>query len=215
MVRVNNLKGTIWSPFLNGQLMKLSTLFCFVISIVLLRAPICIEASEIASMVKVEKWEDVKPFAGKIVAYTTNSSFFLSKDGCSFDDAKIKYGYIPEGFGDWLACDESGHLLHPYEHHRDRGWGYRIMQLVALGNFCLSYKPLVNFRLKDAQLAMRCVHLPEAVKIGEAIYNGKAYFDGESIFVNQALISLVYDLQKIKILHDIVDDILPRELRVK
>lgn len=158
---------------------------------------------------KINSWQDVAPFAGKIVAYSTHYDFYLSEHGCSFADANIKYGYIPKGYGDWIACDRDGRYLYPHDFNRDRGWGYGLRQLVISGSNSFSYKPLVNFRLKEAQLEMRCVRLDELVTIGEYIENKKACFEGESLLVRQALLALIYELQKITLMHAILDDVLP------
>lgn len=162
-----------------------------------------------SDMVPIKKWEDVKPFAGKIVAYIMSSDFYLSENGCSFADENIKYGYISKGFCDWIACDRDGKRLYPHDFNKDRGWGYSINQLITSENRSFSYKPLVNFRLKEAQLQMRCVHLDEVVTIGEYIENRKACFEGEWHFVKGALLCLIYGLRKITLMHAIVDDILP------
>src|SRR5579864_4075818 len=73
------------------------------------------------TMQLIKQWEDVKPFAGKIVAYTTTSSCFCSKKsfvpGRYVSNSKnqpILYGYVTY-HGDkepWSwCCGETGYPL--------------------------------------------------------------------------------------------------------
>lgn len=145
-------------------------------------------------MKKIEKWQDVEPFKGKIVAYCTNYSFYLSQNGCSFSDKQIRYGYINEGLGDWLACDGAGNLLYPNNHHKGRGWGYGMHQLIASEIRSFTYKPLVDFRFKEAHLEIRQINLDELICIHEYVKKRWAYFEGSNLFEAAALKSLQREL---------------------
>lgn len=180
------------------SIMKIYLVYCLII---LLRfcSAISMESPH-SGKIKINQWEDAKPFAGKIIAYSTNYDFYLSENGCSFADAKIKYGYIPNHLGDWLAIDGNGQKLHT-TCNKDRGFGYNLHQLMVSGKTSFSYKPLVNFRLKEAQLEVRCISFDELVSIQGYIKKRLAYFESsrsstEDAFVQEALGCLQAELKE-------------------
>ena len=145
------------------------------------------EPADASGMIRITRWQDAAQFAGKIIAYTTNNDFYISENGYSFDDSQIKYGFIPDRYHDWLACDGAGRWLHPNNYNKDRGLGYIIHQLVDSVNLTFSYKPLVDFRLKEAHLAIREVCLDELVSIHLGIKNKTIHFEGSKLYVDEAM----------------------------
>lgn len=64
-----------------------------------------------SNMKAISVWSDAIPFAGKIVAYKTDSVFFGATKGYVFSrDTELRYGYVNHFTNKW-STEEKGYLL--------------------------------------------------------------------------------------------------------
>lgn len=103
-------------------------------------------------MQKIEKWEDVAPFAGRIIAYATFSSYFGCNGGYCLDN-KLKYGRISKEAARW---------------NRD-GKGYSLRQMINFGEKVIEEKALTDSKLRGAVMAMRYLSIDEIIDLHQAV----------------------------------------------
>jgi len=112
------------------------------------------------TMTKIEKWESVTPFAGRVVAFRTTSPYFGAKKGFPIDsDASLKFGYISD---DPSSYDE-GEM------------GYKITRLLKpteIPGGCI----VLNSHL-DIPLLMRLATVEEVNKMRKAVESAIAEFE--------------------------------------
>lgn len=115
-----------------------------------------------SSMVKINKWQDVAPFADRVVAYVTNAHYFGSDKGYPISsDSRLKYGYIGKVFP-WGTGD-----------------GYTLIQLLKVDDSA-GHKPLNDYWLgqsEETYLFMRLASKEELAKMIEAVPLRKAKFE--------------------------------------
>jgi hypothetical protein len=131
----------------------------------------------IKAMTKIEKWSDVAPFADKVVAYRGNGDFYVLPNAYHLTDNGTMCGYISVGIGDWLACDEYGQAFTRPNFDQERRWGHILYPFKAYADQTLAYRPLSNFRLKQAHLRIKRVELDEMIVIGLALLKRSALND--------------------------------------
>lgn len=111
-------------------------------------------------MVEITKWQDVTPFSNKIVAYTTNSSYYgLHKGYPLNNNTFLKYGLISQTVHKWVSGD-----------------GYQMYQLLRPNEVCRS-KALICSDLKNTELCMRKINADEVNKIWQVIKANQAEFE--------------------------------------
>lgn len=110
-------------------------------------------------IVEIKKWEDVRPFAGKVVAYITNNDLYLSQKTIVVGKEKVNYGYISCGFNVWDM----------------RQFGYELYPLVEKLT-TVDHRPITDFELK-LDLHMRYIELDEIFCIEQAINDCAAFFE--------------------------------------
>lgn len=147
------------------------------------------ETPDSSKMVKIKESDDAWPFAGKIIAYTTNQSYFGAYEGFVIDNNnELKYGYVEK---------EQINLL-------GQPPAFRIHQLKRYYETPNSSKSLMLqiTRERNFAMAMRDAYDDEISFIAEAIKNRQAYFeDFRFIFSQeqQEVLKLLQDKLKNKI----------------
>lgn len=122
------------------------------------------ESSHSLEMIKIKESNDAWPFAGKIIAYTTNSSYLGTYVGLVINNKnEIKYGYVE---------DKPTHLI-------GQPAAFRIHQFKRAYETAEGCKALMDqiLRERNFALAMRYANNDELTFIAEAIKNGKAYLE--------------------------------------
>jgi hypothetical protein len=111
------------------------------------------------SMVPINNWKELKPFAGRFVAYKTNSYNFGAQNGFSLNtDLALKYGYLSHLVWEWEKGEEVYHL-----------------QMVLKPHEISSKRLIFNSTLGD--LSMRFCSCEEIILIKDAINNNQAKFE--------------------------------------
>lgn len=112
------------------------------------------------SMIKIERADAVALFAGRLIAFRTNSSYFGSRTGYPIDsDASLKFGYVD---ADCSLCPTG-----------EEGYGLtRLLKPDDVASGCL----IIDSRL-DEPLLMRLATLEETNKIRMAIDSNGAHFE--------------------------------------
>lgn len=117
-------------------------------------------------MQKIEKWEDVKPFAGKIVAYTARSYYFNEGQESSIvtqEEPNLKIGYIIPGteISPWCTSE----------------YGFNLACLLKKKSIS-SKHALINSLIKeDGSIYMREVTHEECAKILKLLVENKVKWD--------------------------------------
>lgn len=122
-----------------------------------------------AKMCPVKAWEDVKPFAGEMVAFETTSNFLASSYSYNIDDNPEHYGLV--GYDYFLWHDSNFSKTQPHE------LGFMIHRLLKKNGYS-SQCILVNTKLESAALTMRFATSDEIEKVYEALACLKAMFEG-------------------------------------
>ena len=121
-------------------------------------------------MTPINTWQDVIPFVGVIVVFTSKKFYFNkgALENGSYEagqDPKLKVGYISkQGPTKWASYNDEDPL------------GYEMFRLIKKdggGSRCA----LNNSQLQAADLKMRPANLSERVKIAKAVEEGKAKLD--------------------------------------
>jgi len=115
---------------------------------------------------QVDSHEDLKAFAGSVVAYKTNSRYLGSEKGYPIaSDASVKYGYVSPASERWqdveLGTEE----------------GYRMTRLLRPNDFPRNCA-LVDSEIKRGAFLLRSIITKEeSEKIKEALSTDKAKFE--------------------------------------
>lgn len=131
----------------------------FIFTIMFTCQIICYESKEkkfenIELFSKIEKWEDVKPFEGQLIAYKTNN-WLLSKKNIELNSTY--FGYVSTQLAEW----ESG------------GYGYNLHRLIEFDS-APSTHPLINNILNRTYLYIRLVTEEELNTIENLLNEKKA-----------------------------------------
>ncbi len=142
---------------MNNKFIVMAILFCGGIAHAM-------ENAENNSLTAIQKWQDVTPFAGKVVAYTATTNYLDSKTyKYLLPASSLSYGYIDESLHPWEGC----------------GDGYNLSQLIKK-NGVPGNKALADEFISKGSLCMREVTSQEAREIIEALTPQKANFDYQS-----------------------------------
>lgn len=112
-----------------------------------------------SEMVEIKTWKDTRPFAGKVVAYTTSNDLYLPQTAFCFDKKELKYGYISFMRRVW-GMRQFGFELHPL-----------VKEFVPV-----DHREITDFELKIL-LQMRDINLDEIFRIEQAIGDDAAFFE--------------------------------------
>lgn len=111
-----------------------------------------------SDMTTIRTWEDVKPFAGGVVAYRTDAYYFLGRDRFLDSDPSVQFGYIKNEVSQWGG-----------------GQGYQLSRLVFPKDIpYLERCPLHNRALAlQSPIEMRLVTPEELVLVLDLIHTDK------------------------------------------
>lgn len=116
-------------------------------------------ASRTTEMVAINTWEDVAPFAGRVVAFRVQSDCFGFNTSYPIDDDETKYGcitYMP-GYG---------------SSHKDAA--YHLWQLLSVTGKQRPEVGLDTPHLQRAGMTMRCLQLGELMYIDQILSEQRA-----------------------------------------
>ena len=135
---------------LGKQFIMAAALFCVGIT----------HAMENKSLQRIQDWQDVTPFAGKVVAYMAAMPYLDSGYKYVLPNSDLSYGYIENYPSRWgVNC----------------GNGYNLRQLLKKGGVG-SNTALANKYIDEGSLYMRDVNSQEAYEIINVLTSKKAAF---------------------------------------
>lgn len=127
-----------------------------------------VEKQDASSMQKIQVWRDVKPFAGKCVAYRTKSDYLMNTEKGDLStlglSAGIGYGKISNGYTKATNQDYAS------------AWtGYDLYRCIMANGSSLRYCVLSDLRLKNSDLEMREI-MEEELNVLEQAFDKKKIF---------------------------------------
>lgn len=134
-------------------------------------------------MLKVTSWKDIEPFAGRIIAYKTDS-FYIGNRNCYriYSDESIKFGYVFPRSSEWEVWPED-----------KGGTGYNLARLLlkdgAPGNCAL-----IDRYILKCYLFLRLASQEEIMKIHNAIKSEKAEFE----YIFEPMLKDIQDFSQFK-----------------
>lgn len=114
-----------------------------------------------SEMIKIEKWEDLTPYSGKIIAFISGTGFRAHK-GCNLIlNTGLQYGYVARSAYQWSGSGE---------------WGYSIHQLIRSKDVDVT-QGWTNSLLNEIKLSIRHVSEYETISIRALVKNKHAHFE--------------------------------------
>lgn len=121
------------------------------------------ESPNASGMIKINSWQDVTQFAGKIVVFIMNNADTPEascSDSCNQEDVQLKYGHISAGY---LLMDTTSR-------------GYFLQQIVAIGT--QGFSGTLSHSLIEKGLILRCATERELIVLHHNIHSKKDEFLG-------------------------------------
>lgn len=106
----------------------------------------------------IDHWVDVIPFAGRVVAYQTNSYYYGAHKGYTIGN--VHFGYINEAFNRCRCCGENGYTM------------TKILKPDDIASDCILITPKLN-----SNMSMRLATKEEIELIHKAITADQAEFE--------------------------------------
>lgn len=129
----------------------------FIVSILFINSVFGMEHSEDSSMTKINKWQGMKQFAGRIIAYKSNSHYICFGKNYKIDnDSSIQFGQVSLTPLKWADQQQGYHL-------------YKVIEKCSIGSICA----LCDCYLSEG-LWVRLATQEEIEKIKKAKENNQA-----------------------------------------